>query len=257
MVEYDPYDPSSVPVKRTALGRFKHEGATSFVNKDGRVVLYSGDDERFDYLYRFVTSGHLRSGQPRGQPRPARRRHAVCREVRRRRKLTWLPLVHGQGPLTAGERLHSQADVLIETRRAADLLGATPMDRPEDVEPNPVNGRVYVMLTNNTRRKAEQVDAVNPRANNAHGQVVELIPPGGARRRTPTTPRTSSTGSSCCSPATRKQEGSGAKYHPGTEAWISSPDNCAFDTRGGSGSRPTRAAPRRRTTSRTACTPAT
>jgi secreted PhoX family phosphatase len=230
MVEYDPYDPSSVPVKRTALGRAKHEGATSFVNKDGRVVLYSGDDERFEYLYRFVTSGTFDPSNPEAA-RDLLDDGTLSVAKFDENKVTWVPLVHGEGPLTAENGFDSQADVVIEARRAADLLGATPMDRPEDVEPNPVNGRVYVMLTNNTRRKAEQVDAVNPRAENEHGQVVELIPPGGQG------PEADHAADQfdwdfLLIAGDPKKEGSGAMYHPETQAWISSPDNCAFDQQG-------------------------
>ena len=145
-------------------------------------------------------------------------------------KCTWLPLVQGEGPLTAENGFPSQAEVLIFTRKAADLVGATPMDRPEDVEPNPVNGRVYVALTNNSRRKAEQVDGPNPRAENAHGQIVELVPPGeGADADHAATEFGWNMLLLAGDPA---KEGSGAMYGEGSEAWFSSPDNVAIDPAG-------------------------
>ena len=229
MVEYDPYDPASVPVKRTALGRLKHEGATTIVNKDGRLVVYTGDDERFDYLYKYVSNGTYdpSAGTANGALFDDGTLYVAKFDDD---KCTWLPLVQGEGPLTAENGFPSQAEVLIFTRKAADLVGATPMDRPEDVEPNPVNGRVYVALTNNSRRKAEQVDGPNPRAENAHGQIVELVPPGeGADADHAATEFGWNMLLLAGDPA---KEGSGAMYGEGSEAWFSSPDNVAIDPAG-------------------------
>jgi hypothetical protein len=187
IVEIDPQDPRSPPRKRTALGRFKHECAATALTRDGRLAVYSGDDDRFEYLYKFITRDRV---HPRDR--------AANRDLLDQGTLfvarfdadgsgRWLPLVHGQGPLTDKHGFTSQADVVIRARAAADLLGATPMDRPEDVAPDGATGRVYVALTGNEHRRPTSTsgryngreidlgpDAVNPVGPNTFGHVVEI-----------------------------------------------------------------------------------
>ncbi len=232
IVEVDPTDPTATPIKRTALGRFKHEGAHSIVNKDGSVVLYMGDDERFDYVYKFVTRGKFDPNNRAANMRLLDDGTLYVAQFKDDGKVAWLPLVHGQGPLTEANGFKDQAEVLIYARKAADLLKATPMDRPEDVEPNPVTGSVFVVLTNNVNRKADQVDKANPRASNAHGQIIEIVPPGG----------TGKDADHAATEATWRMFlvagkpgiDAGTMYHRAVSehGWLSCPDMCAFDSKG-------------------------
>lgn len=226
IVEVDPYDVHSVPKKRTALGRFKHEGANVFINADGRVVAYMGDDEKFQYLYKFVSNGVYQSDNRAANLTLLDDGVLYCARFAADGTLDWLPLVFGQGPLTPANGFASQADVLIDCRIAAALLGATPMDRPEDVEVNPHNGHVYVMLTKNADRNAATLNPVNPRALNKAGQIVELVAPGGDHKK-------SSFAWDLLLLAGPKEDPS-TNYHPdtGEQSWLACPDNCAFDSRG-------------------------
>ncbi|MFI6034095.1 PhoX family protein [Streptomyces sp. NPDC051315] len=201
VVEFDPYDPASTPRKHTALGRFKHEAATVRLTADGRPVVYSGDDERFDYFYKFVSSKRMRHGSGR-----AVREHNLSLldegtlyvakltgdspaiEIDGTGKLPgdgefdgsgeWIPLATAtaKGAVSHVEGMTAD-EVFVFTRLAGDKVGATKMDRPEDIEPNPVTGKVYVALTNNSNRGVgtnAKADEANPRHANKHGHVLEL-----------------------------------------------------------------------------------
>ena len=174
MVEIDPFNPSMVPVKRTAMGRASHEGATVAVTKDGRAVVYSGEDARFEYIYKFVSRDRI---QPGGyQPNAELLDHGTLYVARfdADGRGRWIALTQGQDPLTAANGFADQGEVLIKTRQASDLLGATKMDRPEWIAADK-DGWVYCTLTNNSNRggnKRPGVDAANPRANNTMGHII-------------------------------------------------------------------------------------
>jgi secreted PhoX family phosphatase len=175
VVEIDPMDPASTPVKRTALGRAAHEGAWVGVTKDGRAVVYSGEDARFEYIYKFVSRDKIAPGGAKANRELLD--HGTLHVARFDADGTgrWLPLVHGQGPLTAANGFADQGEVLIKARQASDALGGTKMDRPEWLAVDQATGDVYCTLTNNSARGQPNmpgVDAVNPRANNSMGGVI-------------------------------------------------------------------------------------
>jgi len=182
IVEFDPFDENAVPVKNTALGRFFHEGAETVVSKDGHAVVYSGDDSKNEYVYRFVSSGRYAPGDKKRNMTLLEDGTLYAARFNSDGTGDWLPLVYGQGKLTkkaSDGRYESQADVVIDARLAADDVGATKMDRPEDVQPNDKTGRIYVMLTNNVSRTVGNTDAANPRPKNKFGHIIEMVSDGG------------------------------------------------------------------------------
>ncbi len=250
IVELDPYDPSAPPVKHTAMGRFKHEGANVILAKDKRVVAYMGDDERFEYVYKFVSKNAMRDGtttearafnktlMSEGDLYVARFTGTSGTEIDGSGALpsdgafdgtgVWLPLVVDGESQVDGM---SVAEVLIFTRLAADAVGATKMDRPEDVEPSPFTGRVYVACTNNSNRGVAGnalADEANPRTANRDGHVVEIVEDGGDQ--------TAATFTWNLLIVAGDPSVNGSTYFSGFPADkvspISCPDNVAFDAAG-------------------------
>lgn len=179
IVEIDPRDPNSTPKKRTALGRFKHENAECVVNNDGRVVVYLGDDERGEFIYRFVSNGVFAPGGETdgllddGTLSVAKFHENGAGE--------WIDLT----PETTG--MASQAEICIHARVAGSKVEATTMDRPEWIAANPNADEIYCALTNNKNRGIKPnkggdltpVGGPNPREANNYGQIVRWRPNGG------------------------------------------------------------------------------
>jgi secreted PhoX family phosphatase len=247
IVEIDPQDPTSTPRKHSAMGRFKHEGANIIIAEDGRAVAYMGDDQANDYLYKFVSKGTFDPGTTPG----ARRRNldllsegdlyvarfsgnSPAAEITGTGALPsdgqfdgtgeWIPLTQNGESVVPGM---STEEVLVFARLAADAVGATKMDRPEDVEPNPKTRKVYLALTNNSSRTQASVDEANPVTGNRNGHVIEMTETAGQSG--------TSFGWSilllCGDPAV-DQNTYFAGFPKELVSPISCPDNVAFDSEG-------------------------
>ena len=232
IIEIDPYDPASIPVKHTAPGRFKHECATCALTPRGRLAVYSGDDEKFEYLYRYVSDAAFDASRGKHNSALLEAGTLYAAQFRDDGMMRWLPLVFGEGPLNASNGFSSQADVLIETRRAADLMGATKMDRPEDIEIDPRTGAVYCVMTHNENRGWDETDAANPRPHNVHGHILVLRPPnenGGASHDAREYSWEIFIAGGNPESAEDRAAYPGIPTHNG---WLSCPDNIAFDPQG-------------------------
>ncbi len=175
VVEIDPFDPTSTPVKRTALGRIKHECAAVTLAADNRVVVYTGDDETFEYIYKFVSRDRFDPKNPTANRDLLDHGTLYAAKYSGDGNGVWLELTHGKNGLTVENGFVDQADVLIRTRMAADQVGATKMDRPEWIAIHPTSGEVYVTCTNNTKRTTENVNAANPRIDNSFGHIISWL----------------------------------------------------------------------------------
>jgi secreted PhoX family phosphatase len=175
IVEIDPSDPRREPVKHTALGRCKHEGAMVTLSADNHVVVYMGDDERGEYIYKFVSEGTYTPTDRAANLRLLEHGTLYVARFTADGQGEWLALVHGQHGLDAAAGFPSQAEIVVQARAAADKVGATRMDRPEWIAVHPTTREVYCTLTNNSNRgtdKGPAVDPANPRARNVYGHII-------------------------------------------------------------------------------------
>lgn len=272
VVEVDPYDPTSTPKKRTALGRFKHECATVTLTQDDQVVVYGGDDERFEYVYKFLSTGRFNRAEPRSAANMDLLDAGILYAARFNPDGTgqWLPLDLNHptsGPLLRASRypdgtprFQTAADVVINARRAGDAVGATPMDRPEDVEAPQGDdfrgfGKVFIACTNNSNRTgasaltnsdsrrtgsgretANAANPANPRLRNISGHIIEITEAGNNHASLTFTWRIFMLAGNPANPAGGLSAGStnvrlnGVPTFTG-DRW-SCPDNIAFDKAG-------------------------
>ncbi|RJX73852.1 PhoX family phosphatase [Vibrio sinensis] len=186
VVEIDPMNPNSTPKKRTALGRFKHENAALTINNDGRVVVYLGDDERGEHLYKFVSKNKYRPGADSNRDLLEDGTLYVAKFSGTEGELNgqgeWLELTWNKNGLTPENGFPDPASVLIFTRLAATQVGATTMDRPEWVAVHPDNQSVFCTLTNNKHRgvkESQPLNVINPREKNPYGHIIRWRPSQG------------------------------------------------------------------------------
>ncbi|HWM28356.1 MAG TPA: PhoX family phosphatase, partial [Woeseiaceae bacterium] len=166
VVEIDPMNPTETPVKRTALGRFKHENATVTIGRGGRVVVYQGDDEIFEYIYKFVSADNWKAMRARGES-PLDHGTLYVARFNEDGSGEWLELSMDVPDIASA--FADLGEMLVNVRSAADIVGGTPMDRPEWVAAAP-NGDMYCTLTNNAERTT--TDAGSPLAPNPDGHIV-------------------------------------------------------------------------------------
>ena len=173
IVEIDPQNPQEPIKKHSMLGRAKHECAMMTIDKDNHAVVYTSDDQAFEYIYKFVSKEKYIEGDREHNKKLLESGTLYTAKFFENGKMEWLPLTFGSGPLTEKNGFKSQGDVLLDTRKAADLLGATPMDRPEDIAIHPETGKVYFLMTGNRARSTDKVNSAN-NVSRGSGHIIEM-----------------------------------------------------------------------------------
>ncbi len=226
IVEVDPYEPQSIPKKRTALGRFRHEAATVAAKPGQRAVVYSGDDQEFQFVYKFVSRLNFEPGNRPHNMNLLDDGDVYAAKFNADGTGEWIRLnVGADGDLGAA---------LIDVRHVAAAAGATPMDRPEDIETSPVTDCTYLTLTKNSNRQAGDEDGPNPRAQNYWGQIIEIRSPGEDGQRDHTAATFEWDVLALGGDPNDISDDASGRPHAQTSrnGWFANPDNLAFDPKG-------------------------